>query len=108
MIWRTRLSSLAVSTRPQNETVSSKCSALPQRRLSQPARSSVEHLEEKVQRNLPRQLYATKGQSPEAAFQAAFSDTRRISQASLCYARGIRSLRNSLDDGRVACLDTLK
>src|SRR5271165_3774722 len=83
MIWRTRLSSLAVSTRPQNETVSSKCSALPQRRLSQPARSSVEHLEEKVQRNLPRQLYATKGQSPAAAFQAAVSDTRRSSRALL-------------------------
>src|ERR1035441_2041560 len=36
MIWRTRFSSLAVSTRPQNETVPSKCSALQQRRQTPP------------------------------------------------------------------------
>ena len=53
MIWRTRFSSLAVSTRPQNETVSSKCLALqPWRHDSEAATSSVDHLEEKVQRNL--------------------------------------------------------
>jgi hypothetical protein len=66
MIWRTRFSSLAVSTRPQNETVCSKCSALPQWRHDlEAARSRVEHLGAKVQRNLTRRLYGANGQSPE-------------------------------------------
>src|ERR1035441_6740435 len=66
MIWRTRFSSLAVSTRPQNETVSSKCSALQQRRQT-PPQGRIGHPEEKVQRNLTRLLYGANGQSPEAS-----------------------------------------
>jgi hypothetical protein len=67
MIWRTRISSLAVSTRPQKETVSSKCPTLQQWRHDLvAARSRVEHLEEKVQRNLRHQLYGANGQSPVA------------------------------------------
>src|SRR5450755_3871537 len=68
MIWRTRFSSLTVSTRPQNETVSSKCPALQQwRRDPEAARSRVEHRRAKVQRNLARRLYGANGQSPENA-----------------------------------------
>src|SRR5450631_3430863 len=71
MICLTRFSSLAVSTRPQNETVSLKYFALQQRRHdSEAATSRVEHLEEKVQQNLTRQLYGANGQSPATAFQA--------------------------------------
>src|SRR5664279_3344332 len=67
MICLTRFSSLAVSTRPQNETVSLKYFALQQRRHdSEAATSRVEHLEEKVQQNLTRQLYGANGQSPDA------------------------------------------
>src|ERR1017187_9735328 len=65
MIWRTRLSSLAVSTRPQNETVFSKCLALLRRLPASGAvQSRVEHPGTKVQRNLPRPLYGANGQSP--------------------------------------------
>src|ERR1019366_7977568 len=57
MIWRTRLSSLAVSTRPQNVTAFSKCLALLQRLPASGAvESRLDHLGEKVQRNLSRQL----------------------------------------------------
>src|SRR5271157_3109679 len=65
MICLTRFSSPAVSTRPQNETVSPKWFALQQRRDSEAATSRVEHLEEKVQQNLTRQLYGANGQSPD-------------------------------------------
>src|ERR1700683_3504724 len=69
MIWRTRFSSLAVSTRPQNETVSSKCPDPQQwRHDSGVARSRVEHLGAKVQRNPTHQLYGANGQSPGASF----------------------------------------
>src|ERR1022692_2744211 len=71
MIWRTRFSSLAVSTRPQNETISSKCPALQQwRRDPEAARSRVEHRGAKVQRNLTRRLYRANGQSPVAGESA--------------------------------------
>src|ERR1700733_12411541 len=79
MIWRTRFSSLAVSTRPQNETVSSKCSALQQwRRHPEAARSRVEHRKANVQRNLTRLLYRANGQSPEAGFLARLLATHGI------------------------------
>src|ERR1039458_7886877 len=68
MICLTRFSSPAVSTRPQNETVSPKCFALQQRRHdSEAATSRVEHLGEKVQQNLTRQLYGANGQAPDRA-----------------------------------------
>src|ERR1019366_8857117 len=63
MIWRTRFSSLAVSTRPQNETVSSKCFRSPTA-AADAVTSRVGHPEEKVQRNLTRLLYGANGQSP--------------------------------------------
>src|ERR1019366_3036513 len=64
MIWRTRFSSLAVSTRPQNETVSSKCFRSPTA-AADAVTSRVGHPEEKVQRNLTRLLYGANGQSPD-------------------------------------------
>src|ERR1019366_7938572 len=77
MIWRTRLSSLAVSTRPQNETVFSKCLALLRRLPASGAvQSRVEHPGTKVQRNLPRPLYGANGQSP-----GSFGPQRKIKLA---------------------------
>jgi len=68
MICLTRFSSLALSTRPQNETVSSKGLALFQRLSVQgTAKSRVDHPEEKVQQNLTRlarELHGANGQSP--------------------------------------------
>src|SRR5664279_500924 len=79
MICLTRFSSLAVSTRPQNETVSLKYFALQQRRHdSEAATSRVEHLEEKVQQNLTRQLYGANGQSPADGNTILYASGRNI------------------------------
>src|ERR1019366_933096 len=67
MIWRTRFSSLAVSTRPQNETVSSKCFRSPTA-AADAVTSRVGHPEEKGQRNLTRLLYGANGQSPGPSY----------------------------------------
>src|SRR3954453_4029032 len=91
MIWRTRFSSLAVSTRPQNETVSSKCSALQQwRRDPEAARARVEHLGAKVQRNLARRLYGANGQSPAGGLTPPI--TCRPTLLRPLFVEGFRSL----------------
>jgi len=61
---------------------------------------SVGGLKGRLQARLPAtqagRRHATKGQSQEAAFQAAVSDTRRISRASPFLCRRTRSPRNML------------
>src|SRR5579872_4293244 len=96
MIWRTRFSSLAVSTRPQNETVSSKCSALQQRRHdAEAARSRVEHLKVKVQQNVTRLLYGANGQSPGRSAAPVRSGPRPITFRASGSTQGHNPLRGS-------------